>query len=176
MAKQPTITLVSSGQFDTATLNANFVAIRDHFDTLISRFGDAPNTMAGDLDMDSNDIINVGTMDVAFLTVEGVNITNILEDPLNGLTPAEGDLLVWSAGAWTLIPVGTEGQVLKIVSGAPTYAADNDTDTIGITVEEDNVVVETNTVVVNFLSGGANVVTQTAPGQVQVDLDTFING
>jgi hypothetical protein len=31
---------------------------------------------------------------------------------------AEGDLLIYTGGQWTPFPIGTEGQILKIASGA----------------------------------------------------------
>jgi len=37
---------------------------------------------------------------------------------------AAGDIIYWSGTAWTIIPKGTDGQVLKMVSGSPAWAAD----------------------------------------------------
>ena len=174
MAKRPPIVSVTSGHFDTATLNTNFTNIRDHFDNLISRLGDAPNTMAGDLDMNSNDIINVGEMDVASLTVNNVDITDVVSNPLNGLVLTEGDLLyVNSLGNYAVLNVGTEGQVLKVSSGLPAWGADTDTDTVGVTVEEDGVSVQTTVTVINFVTGGAGAVTSPSAGVIDVDLDVF---
>jgi len=34
---------------------------------------------------------------------------------------ASGDMLYWNGSAWVRIPVGTDGQVLKLVSGVPTW-------------------------------------------------------
>lgn len=36
----------------------------------------------------------------------------------------EGDILVFTAQGWAKLPKGTDGQVLKMVSGAPAWAAD----------------------------------------------------
>lgn len=176
MAKRPTITTVTTGHYDTATLNTNFSNIQSHFDNLISRLGDSPNTMAGDLDMNSNDILNVGTMDVANLTVNGVDITDVVSNPLNGLTLTEGDLLyVDSGGNYTTLGIGSDGQVLKVSSGLPAWGTDTDTDTVGVTVEEDDVAVQTTVTVINFITNGAGIVTSPSAGQVEVDLDALIN-
>lgn len=181
MAKQPTIVTVTTGNYSADTLNTNFTNIQSHFDFLISRIGDAPNTMGGDLDMDSNDIINVGAMDVATLTINGVEVTNVISNPLNGLTPTLGDLIYWDGSAWTLLSVGTDGQVLKLNAGVPTWGTDldTDTDTVGITVEEDNVSIQTNVTVLNFVTGlqaTTPIVTVNGSNEVTVDLDTFVNG
>lgn len=179
MAKRPTITTVTSGQYDTATLNANFVAIRDHFDNLISRLGDTPNTMAGDLDMNDHDIINVGAMDVATLTVNNVNITDVVSNPLNGLTLTQGDILyVNSGGNYAVLNIGTSDQVLKVSGGLPVWAAETDNDTVGVTVEEDGVSVQTNVTIINFVTtrqATTPIVTDNGGGKVTVDLDSLVN-
>lgn len=173
MAKQPTVTVVTSGNYDSATLNTNFSNIQAHFDNLISRLGDTPNTMAGDLDMNSNDIINVGDMDVATLTINGIDVTNVISNPLDGLVPSEGDILYYTGGAWTLLSPGTDGQVLKLSGGVPTWAADTDTDTVGVTVEEDDSSVQTNVTIINFVTGGQGIVSSPTAGEVEVDLDAW---
>lgn len=62
MAKKPSLTTISSGYASTTTLNANFEALRQAFDNTLSRDGSVPNTMLADLDLNSNDIINVKTI------------------------------------------------------------------------------------------------------------------
>lgn len=177
MAKQPTLTTISTGYYSTETLTANFNAIASQFDNTVSRDGSAPNTMLGDLDMNSYDIINVGDIDVGSLTINGVLITDVVANPLNGLTPSDGDLLYWDGSAWTLLSVGSNGQVLKLAGGLPAWGTDNDTDTdtVGVTVEEDGSNIEDNVTVINFITNGAGVVSSPAAGQVEVDLDTFVS-
>jgi len=62
MAKKPSLTTISSGYASTTTLNANFEALRQAFDNTVSRDGSVPNAMLSDLDMNSNDLINVKTI------------------------------------------------------------------------------------------------------------------
>ncbi len=179
MAKQPTITTISSGYYSTETLTANFTAIQSFFDNTVSRDGSTPNTMSGDLDMNSNDIINVGDIDVATLTINGIDVTSVINNPLNGLSPSSGDILYWNGTAWTLLSAGADGTVLKLSSGTPAWLADTDTDTVGVTIEEDDVSVQTNVTVINFVTGQqatSPVVSDQGGGVVDVDLDTFING
>lgn len=71
MAKKPTTTTVASGFYSTTTLNNNFTALRDAFDNTLSLDGSTPNAMNADLDMNSNDILNVGELDAASLTLNG---------------------------------------------------------------------------------------------------------
>lgn len=74
MAKRPTTTTVASGFYSTTTLNNNFTALRDAFDNTLSLDGSTPNAMNADLDMNSNDILNVGEIDVQGLTIDGVAV------------------------------------------------------------------------------------------------------
>lgn len=181
MAKQPSLTLLTSGYYSQETITANFEAIRDQFDNTVSLDGSTPNTMLGDLDMNSYSIINVGDIDVATLTINGIDVTSIINNPLDGLTPTLGDLLYWNGSSWALLPVGTEGQVVKSVGGVPEYGddIDTDTDTVGITVEEDGVSIQTEVTVLNFVTGlqaTTPIVTVDVSNNVTVDLDTFVNG
>jgi len=177
MAKLPTITELLTGYFSLATLNANFVALRDQFTNVVSRDGSTPNTMLGDLDMGDNDIINVGEIDVGTLTVQGINITNYITsangaaNDINGLTLVQGDILYYDGTNIVRLPVGTTGQALKVSGGVPAWGTDidTDTDTIGVTVEEDDVAVETNVTTINFITGGGLVTSPTA-GTVEVDM------
>lgn len=185
MAKKPTLTILTSGYYSTETLNTNFNNIQTQFENTVSRDGSAPNTMAGDLDMNSNDILNVGTMDIATLTVDNISINSLIDNSnndvfsdINSLNLVKGDVLWYDGSNLVRLAVGTEGQVLKVgASDTIEWAEDNDTDTdtVGVTVEEDDVSVQTNVTVINFITGGAGVVTSPSAGQVDVDLDTFVS-
>ena len=177
MPKKPTITTLASGFFSTETLNANFTALRDAFELFVSRDAATPNTFLGDLDMNNNDILNVGQIDVANLVVNNVDLDTYLgrtsyTGDINGLTLVDGDLLYFNGTNIVRLPIGTDGQVLKVVSGVPTWAADldTDTDTIGVTVEEGGTEIETEVTTINFVTGGAGAVTSPSAGVVNVDL------
>lgn len=71
MAKKPSIVTVSSGYQGTTTINSNFQALRDAFDNTISRDGSTPNAMDADLDMNSKDILNVKSLSVNGLFING---------------------------------------------------------------------------------------------------------
>ena len=72
MAKKPTITTLTSGFNSTTTLNNNFTALRDAFDNTLSLDGSTPNAMNADLDMNSNDLLNVKDLDAESLRLNGV--------------------------------------------------------------------------------------------------------
>ena len=61
MAKRPTITTITSGYLSNSQLNSNFTNILTAFDNTVSLDGSTPNTMSGDLDMDSNQLLNLAT-------------------------------------------------------------------------------------------------------------------
>ena len=75
MAKRPTTTTVASGFYSTTTLNNNFTALRNGFDNTLSLDGSAPNAMNADLDMNSNDLLNVDLVDTLNLKIRGVTVT-----------------------------------------------------------------------------------------------------
>lgn len=58
------------------TLNNNFAAIETAMENTLSRDGTTPNTLSADLDMNTNDILNVNNIDVITITVDGVPLTN----------------------------------------------------------------------------------------------------
>ena len=74
MAKKPNITTIASGYYSRNALNTNFTSLRDQFDNTLSRDGSTPNAMLADLDMNSNDILNAGEVNVNALTIDGVAV------------------------------------------------------------------------------------------------------
>jgi hypothetical protein len=75
MTKKPTLTTLTSGFNSTTTLNNNFTALRNAFDNTLSLDGSAPNAMNADLDMNSNDLLNVGELDTESLRLNGVFVS-----------------------------------------------------------------------------------------------------
>jgi hypothetical protein len=67
-----TLTDIESGYASVAALNANFTAIETAIENTVSRDGTSPNSMSGDLDMDGNGLLNVGS-----LTVGGVDVAGL---------------------------------------------------------------------------------------------------
>lgn len=55
-----------------AVLNDNFDAIEEAFDNTLSRDGSTPNQMEADIDLNSNDLLNVNSIDAAQYLLNGV--------------------------------------------------------------------------------------------------------
>jgi hypothetical protein len=81
MAKKPTLTTVASGYQSTTMLNANLNAINDALDNTVSLDGSVPNVMTADFDLNSNDLLNVATANIAVLKVAGVTVTDYTSQP-----------------------------------------------------------------------------------------------
>ena len=75
MAKKPTVTTITSGYASNTQLNANFVALRDGFDNTLSLDGSTPNSMGADLDMNSNNILNAGSVAATSIILGGVPLS-----------------------------------------------------------------------------------------------------
>ena len=74
MAKKPSINNITTGYTSAEAINENFQNVRNAFDNTLSLDGSTPNAMGADLNMDSNDILNVGEINVQGLSIAGVNI------------------------------------------------------------------------------------------------------
>lgn len=75
MAKKPDITTIASGYYSRQALNTNFTNLRDGFDNTLSLDGSTPNSMGADLDMNSNDILNAGTVNTSILRLDGTVVS-----------------------------------------------------------------------------------------------------
>lgn len=60
------------------TINGNSAAIEAALEKTLSRDGTSPNQMEADLDLNDNDILNVGTLDVLELIIDGVAVATEL--------------------------------------------------------------------------------------------------
>ena len=77
MAKLTTSPLGSFSQSGLTTLNANLDAIEVALENTLSRDGTSPNQMTGDIDMNENDIFNVGTLDMETLSVTDLDVETL---------------------------------------------------------------------------------------------------
>ncbi len=75
MAVDVTLTDVASG-YNRSAINDNFTGLATALQDALSRSGDSPNTMLADIDLNSNDLLNAGAVDVASLKVAGVTVTD----------------------------------------------------------------------------------------------------
>lgn len=74
MSKRANTTTISSSYASQGVLNDNFEAVNTALENTVSLDGSTPNTMTGDLDMGTQDIINVKDIEMTGnLVVSGVN-------------------------------------------------------------------------------------------------------
>ena len=66
--------LTSNEQSAVSTINANSALTETALENTLSRDGTSPNSMAADLDMDGNDILNAGNIDAVSITIDGGEI------------------------------------------------------------------------------------------------------
>ncbi len=83
MAKRPNLGQITSSVFTVSQLNTAYDKIDTAFDNTLSRDGSTPNTMLADLDMNSNDVLNAGslygtTLDVTEAYIGGKLFTGTL--------------------------------------------------------------------------------------------------
>lgn len=77
---------LSSGYMDVQLLNRNFTRIEEWSDTVMSRLGEAPNQLEADLDLNGNQILNVGlTPSDPSSLVSYAAMTAYVEDRASGI-------------------------------------------------------------------------------------------
>ena len=72
-----TISDIASGYLSTASLNATFNTLEDHFNNQVlyrNNPSGEPNQMENDLDMNNYDLLNVGDIQADSVTVNGVEV------------------------------------------------------------------------------------------------------
>lgn len=74
MAKQPNLSDITNLLNSQAILNANWDAIQAAFQNTVSRDGSTPNQMEADLDLNSNDLLNVGLLQADNIEVSGLDL------------------------------------------------------------------------------------------------------
>lgn len=80
MAKKPVIVTVPQITSNTGSINSNFSNIKEAFNNTLSRDGSTPNQMNADIDLNSNDLLNVRNLNVSNLTVGGVDYETATND------------------------------------------------------------------------------------------------
>lgn len=79
---------VTSGFVSTAALNTAFDAIEVAMENTLSRDGTTPNQMEADLDLNSNDILNVGSLSTTELNVGGTSFSDAITSAQNAAASA----------------------------------------------------------------------------------------
>lgn len=111
MAKLTTtdLTSLTSESSAVSRINANFAAVEEALENTISRDGDTPNEMESDLDLNSNDLLNVGTVNTESLVLDGVSLTRDDFGDIIAVSVSEGNLKEEVATA-TSAPITLSGE------------------------------------------------------------------
>lgn len=78
MAKKATITPVTDTVNNAAAINTQLNAINDQLDNTLSLDGSVPNAMGADLDLNNNDLLNVGTINGASASGLSAGLTTVV--------------------------------------------------------------------------------------------------
>ena len=83
MTKRPTLTDLTSltNSSNINAINQNWDAIQTAFDNTLSLDGSTPNAMNSDIDLNGNSLLNVDTLDVDGLTLNGQTVTGLATVP-----------------------------------------------------------------------------------------------
>lgn len=106
MAIDPSLTPIGSG-FNRTLINANFDRIDEALQDALSRSGVSPNSMEVDLDLNSNDLLNVGVTNTERLIVDGEELlpgnVSVKGDTGDAATIAVGTVTTGAAGSSVII-------------------------------------------------------------------------
>jgi hypothetical protein len=115
MSKKASLTDVSTGYTSGATLNSNFEALNDKFDNTLSLDGSTPNKMGSDLDLDSNDLLNVNKVNANELYLNGARTLAVGSTPLwrgswtTGVAYALNDIVSQAGNTYICLVAHTAG-------------------------------------------------------------------
>jgi hypothetical protein len=93
MAIDLTLNNISSG-YNLSKFNENFSAIETAFQDALSRSGTTPNSMNASIDMNGNDLLNVGSLNIS----GGATLTDIVSYAEEWANKAEDSLVTTAAG------------------------------------------------------------------------------
>ena len=80
MAKTPDLTDVGNVLTSASTINSNYDEITSAFENTLSLDGSSPNAMEADLDLNGNDILNVGEISADSIAIAGTSLAGSVEE------------------------------------------------------------------------------------------------
>lgn len=79
--------IISSG-YNLVKINENFANIETSLQDGLSRSGNGPNQMTADIDLNSNDLLNVGTISATDFTIAGSSVTAAVQEAVDAAAAA----------------------------------------------------------------------------------------
>ena len=183
MGKQPELETLTADYTNKTRMNKNFENIVKAFRNALFRndTGNEPNAMNTDYNVGDANVTNVNELVVNSISVENTAFTGFGEQyvhKLGSLTCSSGHMLSHDIdGDPRCLTLGDEGQVLGTdgTDNAWLEDIDTDTDTIGITVQEDGVTVAENVTNIDFLWTPSVIATTPASDQVDLALEELLD-
>lgn len=83
------LTTLSNQASAIATINANSDATETALENTLSRDGTTPNQMNADIDMNSNDLLNVGLVSATDITIGGTDVSGVLTQAVTAANAAD---------------------------------------------------------------------------------------
>lgn len=126
MAKKPDITTIASGYYSRQALNTNFENLQDGFDNTLSLDGSTPNSMGADFDVNGNNILNAGQVDVDSLYINGVSLVpgdvNLQTTYLTASYTGDGSTVAYALTANPQTEANTSVYVDGVYQNKATYS------------------------------------------------------
>ena len=182
MSKQPDLKTITDVWKDKSEMNYNWEQISKAFENTLSRTGDTPNAMGDDFDVADANILNVNVYKGENMLLNGWDILGyqaFLMHQINILPWTNAGEIVFAPAdnEVSILALGTNGQMLKSSGTLPFWGEDDDTDTdtVGVTVQEDGVTVAENVTQIDFLWTPSVLITTPASNQADIDLQEILN-
>ena len=126
MAKKPDITTIASGYYSRQALNTNFTNLQNGFDNTLSLDGSTPNSMGADFDVNGNNILNAGQVDVDSLYINGVSLVpgdvNLQTTYLTASYTGDGSTVAYALTANPQTEANTSVYVDGVYQNKATYS------------------------------------------------------
>lgn len=107
-------------------IDSNFERVEEALRDAVSRSGEGPNQMNADLDMNSNDLINVATIDAEDINIDGVNLSDRLEEVVDARDIAVNAANVSTNASNTSLAAAANSQASAAQANASAAIATNE--------------------------------------------------